>query len=300
MPTDVATPCPSGPVVVSTPDVQRYSGWPGQRESSCRKRLMSSSGTDSSPSALVRRVDRLDAGEVQQRVQQHRGVPRREHEAVAVRPDRVVGVEAQEVLPQRVGDRRHRHRRPGMARVRRLHGVHRERADGGDGELVRRKIGELSGAPRTRRRRSHARDHAANRTCDGTRASAAAPSPRRAASATGMGARSARRCWTMSSARPSSAAGGSRERPPRRAGEASVGAVRPPARALRRGRAARARARPSLRRGRTGTSPPRAAPAHRTGPPKHSGRGAQAPPGPGSRVGTDCAGRLEARDRGRA
>ena len=32
------------------PDVQRYSGWPGQRESIWRKRLMSSSGTASSPS----------------------------------------------------------------------------------------------------------------------------------------------------------------------------------------------------------------------------------------------------------
>ncbi len=29
IPTEVATPWPSGPVVVSTPEVQRYSGWPG-------------------------------------------------------------------------------------------------------------------------------------------------------------------------------------------------------------------------------------------------------------------------------
>ena len=47
MPTLVVTPWPSGPVVVSTPDVQRYSGWPGHLLSSWRKRLMSSSVTES-------------------------------------------------------------------------------------------------------------------------------------------------------------------------------------------------------------------------------------------------------------
>src|SRR2546423_10062461 len=42
IPTEVATPWPSGPVVVSTPDVQRYSGWPGHFESSWRNRSRSS------------------------------------------------------------------------------------------------------------------------------------------------------------------------------------------------------------------------------------------------------------------
>ena len=45
MPTEFAAPCPSGPVVHSTPVVMRYSGWPGVRLSSCRKDLMSSSET---------------------------------------------------------------------------------------------------------------------------------------------------------------------------------------------------------------------------------------------------------------
>jgi hypothetical protein len=49
MPTLVAMPCPSGPVVVSMPEVQRYSGWPGQRLSSWRKFLMSSSSTEGLP-----------------------------------------------------------------------------------------------------------------------------------------------------------------------------------------------------------------------------------------------------------
>src|SRR4051795_10297655 len=42
MPTLVAYPCPRGPVVVSMPLVQRYSGWPGHLLSSWRNFLMSS------------------------------------------------------------------------------------------------------------------------------------------------------------------------------------------------------------------------------------------------------------------
>ena len=45
MPTAVASPWPSGPVVVSTPVVKWYSGWPGVRLSSWRNFLMSSSDT---------------------------------------------------------------------------------------------------------------------------------------------------------------------------------------------------------------------------------------------------------------
>ena len=85
---------------------------------------------------LVVGVDRPHPGEVQQRVEQHRGVAGGEHEAVAAGPDRVGRVEAQEALPERVGDRRERHRRPGMAGVRLLDRVDRERADRVDAELV--------------------------------------------------------------------------------------------------------------------------------------------------------------------
>ena len=49
MPTEVAQPWPSGPVVVSTPVVMRYSGWPGVLESSWRKALMSSIDTAGLP-----------------------------------------------------------------------------------------------------------------------------------------------------------------------------------------------------------------------------------------------------------
>ena len=97
MPTLVAKPWPSGPVVVSTPVVQRYSGWPGHLLSSWRNFLMSSSDTVGVPSALVRRVDRLGLRQVQHRVQQHRRVARRQHEPIAVRPDRILRVEAQDL-----------------------------------------------------------------------------------------------------------------------------------------------------------------------------------------------------------
>src|SRR5499425_155030 len=49
IPTLVATPCPSGPVVVSTPEVHRYSGCPAQRLPNCRKDLMSSRVTEGLP-----------------------------------------------------------------------------------------------------------------------------------------------------------------------------------------------------------------------------------------------------------
>ena len=136
MPTLLATPWPSGPVVVSTPLVQRYSGCPGVLLSSWRNRLMSSSDTIGVAERLVVLADRLHAGEVQHRIEQHRSVPGREHEAVAVRPDRVFRIEAKELLPERVGDRRHRHRRAGVPGIGGLHRVHRERADRVDAELV--------------------------------------------------------------------------------------------------------------------------------------------------------------------
>ena len=88
------------------------------------------------PLDLVVGVDGPDPGEVKQRVEQHRGVAGGEHEAVAVGPDRLVGVEAQEPLPEDVGDRGERHRRPRVARVRLLDRVDRQRADRVHGELV--------------------------------------------------------------------------------------------------------------------------------------------------------------------
>src|SRR5271165_4798168 len=59
IPTLVATPWPSGPVVVSTPDVQRYSGWPGHLLSSWRNFLRSSTETASSPNVSYLRLTAL-------------------------------------------------------------------------------------------------------------------------------------------------------------------------------------------------------------------------------------------------
>ena len=93
------------------------------------------------PERLVVGVDRLRPGQVQQRVEQHRGVPGREHEAVAVGPDRIRRVEAQEALPEDVGDRGHGHRRSRVAGVGLLNRVDRQGPDRVDAERVQ--VGRL-------------------------------------------------------------------------------------------------------------------------------------------------------------
>ena len=60
----------------------------------------------------------------------------RQHEPVAVRPNRVFRIEAEEALPDAIDDRCHGHRGARMAGIRRLHGVHGQRADRVDRELV--------------------------------------------------------------------------------------------------------------------------------------------------------------------
>jgi hypothetical protein len=72
------------------------------------------------------------AGEVEQRVLEHRAVPVGKHEAVAVGPCRVRRVVAQELAPEDFGDLRHAHRHAGMAGFRLLDRVHGEDADGVD------------------------------------------------------------------------------------------------------------------------------------------------------------------------
>ena len=86
--------------------------------------------------ALVLGVHRLRPGQMQHRPEQHRGMAVGEHEAVAVRPDRVLRIEAHDPVPERIDQRRQRHGRAGMARVGLLHGIDRQRADGVDGQLI--------------------------------------------------------------------------------------------------------------------------------------------------------------------
>ena len=73
---------------------------------------------------------RLVAEQMQQRVDQHRAVAGREHEAVAVGPGRVGWIEFQEAGEQHGGDVGGAHRQAGMARFRLLDRIHGERADG--------------------------------------------------------------------------------------------------------------------------------------------------------------------------
>ena len=76
------------------------------------------------------RVSRLGiAGEVERRIEQHRAMARRQHEAVAIGPARRIGIEFQELRPEDRGDIGHAHRHAGVAGIGRLHCVHRKRAD---------------------------------------------------------------------------------------------------------------------------------------------------------------------------
>ena len=75
-------------------------------------------------------------GEVEERVQQHRGVARGQHEAVPVRPRGRARRMAEVACPERVGHRRGPHGRAGVPRVGLLDPVDGQRADGVDGEPV--------------------------------------------------------------------------------------------------------------------------------------------------------------------
>jgi hypothetical protein len=77
------------------------------------------------------------AGQVEQRVEERRGVAAGEDEAVAVRPVRVVRVVAHVPRPQEIGERRLAERRAGMARLRLLDHVHGQETDGVDRRLRR-------------------------------------------------------------------------------------------------------------------------------------------------------------------
>ena len=79
--------------------------------------------------ALQLRQRQVVAGQVQHRVEQHRAVAVGQHEAVAVGPGRIGGVVPQVAVPQHLRDLRHAHRHPGVAGIRLLYSVHRQRAD---------------------------------------------------------------------------------------------------------------------------------------------------------------------------
>jgi len=76
------------------------------------------------------------AREVERRVQQHAGVSRRQHEAVAPEPVGVRGIVPEMPLPQHIRERREGHRGARVAGIGPLDRVHREGADGVDAELI--------------------------------------------------------------------------------------------------------------------------------------------------------------------
>ena len=78
---------------------------------------------------LVIGIHRMHPGEVKNGPEQHRGVPVGEHEPVAVGPDRILRIILQHPVPNRVDQRRQRHRRARMAGLGLLHGINGERAD---------------------------------------------------------------------------------------------------------------------------------------------------------------------------
>ena len=85
---------------------------------------------------VLRKIERtllkrqIVTGQVQQAVEQHRGVTVGENKAVTIVPGGIVRVVLQEVVPQDFGNIGHAHRCAGMARIGFLHGIHAEGADG--------------------------------------------------------------------------------------------------------------------------------------------------------------------------
>ena len=68
-----------------------------------------------------------------------------QHEAISIRPGRIVRIETQEALPKRINDGRQCHWRAGMAGIGLLHGIHRECANGVYAKLIERAV--LFGSP---------------------------------------------------------------------------------------------------------------------------------------------------------
>src|SRR5262249_1598570 len=90
IPTLLPQPWPRGRVVASTPAV-----WPyfGMARAPAAELAELPDVVEGDGRAMALRV--LDTGEVQERVEEHRGMAVREHEAIAVGPRRVVGIEPQ-------------------------------------------------------------------------------------------------------------------------------------------------------------------------------------------------------------
>ncbi len=106
---------------------------PGRDFDSRKLEILGVPGTRASQLAEVADVvdgRLLVTREIEERVDQHRAVTGRQDEPVAVGPVRVLRVELQVACEQRRRSVGHAHRHPGMAAVRGLHRVHRQRPNG--------------------------------------------------------------------------------------------------------------------------------------------------------------------------
>jgi hypothetical protein len=72
------------------------------------------------------------AGQVQQRIQQHRGMTNGQHKTVTAGPVGMLGMIAQEAAPQRIPHRCQAHGRARMAGIGLLHSIHGQGAKGVD------------------------------------------------------------------------------------------------------------------------------------------------------------------------
>lgn len=84
------------------------------------------------PQLLVFGVHRLDLAQVQQRIQQHRSMANGEDKAIAIGPNRVIGIEPQKSLPEAVDYWCHGHRGArvtGGSLLNRIHGQGANRVD---------------------------------------------------------------------------------------------------------------------------------------------------------------------------
>ena len=81
------------------------------------------------------------AAQVEQRVEQHRAVAVRQHEAVAVWPGRVGRIVAEMLAPEHFGNFGHTKRHAGMAGVGLLDGVHGQGANGAGNFVIGRRCG---------------------------------------------------------------------------------------------------------------------------------------------------------------
>src|ERR1700693_265244 len=78
---------------------------------------------------------------MQSGVEQHRGVSGGQNEAITIGPERIEGIVAKEILPERVHDRSEAHRGAGMAGVGLLDRIDGESANGIDAELIEIRLG---------------------------------------------------------------------------------------------------------------------------------------------------------------